>query len=197
MAQEPKIDRKTMILGTLASMLETHVGKPITTANLAKEVGVSEAALYRHFPSKAKMFENLIDYIEDIIMTDINQMFQEETRSIARAYNILAIVFRLVESTPGIARILTGEALLGEHERLLEQVRKLLGRIEINLKNSFRERSQWEGDSYEVDVGVLANIIMAYIEGKLLQFTRSHFKALPSHNFEEQWTFFEKQLMAS
>lgn len=113
-----KQSRRDQILQALAHMLETSPGQRITTARLAAEVGVSEAALYRHFPSKARMFEGLIDFIEDSLLSRVNLIMAEEKDTMARCHHILQLLLVFAERNPGITRILNGDALLGEHDRL-------------------------------------------------------------------------------
>ncbi len=119
-------NRKEQILQCLAQMLETCPGQRITTAKLATEVGVSEAALYRHFPSKARMFEGLIEFIEDTLLSRINLILENEKETQSRIYNIMMLLLTFAERNPGITRILTGDALQGEQERLRERVQGFL-----------------------------------------------------------------------
>lgn len=192
-----KNNRKEEILGTLAHMLETSLGKPITTAKLAAEVGVSEAALYRHFPSKAKMFDELINLIEDILLGSINRLLEQEKDTMSRVREMILILFRLVEQSPGMSRVLTGDALMGEHERLRQRIVMLFDKLESQMKQVLRERRLREGTDFATDEGVLTNVVMAYTEGKLLQFVRSGFKTKPSAQFETQWALIERQLLGS
>lgn len=192
-----KNNRKEEILGTLARMLETSLGKPITTAKLAAEVGVSEAALYRHFPSKAKMFDDLINLIEDILLGSINRLLEQEKDTMSRVREMILILFRLVEESPGMSRVLTGDALMGEHERLRQRIVMLFDKLESQMKQVLRERRLREGTDFATDEGVLTNVVMAYTEGKLLQFVRSGFKTKPSAQFETQWALIERQLLGS
>src|SRR5690554_1687043 len=190
-----KTNRKEEILGTLAHMLETSLGKPITTARLAAEVGVSEAALYRHFPSKAKMFDELINLIEDILLGSINRLLEQEKDTMSRVREMILILFRLVEESPGMSRVLTGDALMGEHERLRQRIVMLFDKLESQMKQVLRERRLREGTDFATDEGVLTNVVMAYTEGKLLQFVRSGFKIKPTAQFDTQWNVIEHQLL--
>ncbi|MBB1334707.1 nucleoid occlusion factor SlmA [Pseudoalteromonas sp. SR44-5] len=185
-------NRKEQILQALAQMLETSLGQRITTAKLAAEVGVSEAALYRHFPSKARMFEGLIEFIEDTLLSRINLILENEKETQSRIYNILLLLLAFAEKNPGITRILTGDALQGEQERLRERVQSLFEKLETQLKQVLRERKLREGKTFQSDELTIANFLLAYIEGKMNQFVRSDFKAKPSAQFEKQWLELQK-----
>ena len=183
---------KEQILQALAQMLETTPGQRITTAKLAAEVGVSEAALYRHFPSKARMFEGLIEFIEDTLLSRINLILENEKESQTRVYNILLLLLTFAEKNPGITRILTGDALQGEQERLRERVQSFFEKLETQLKQVLRERKLREGKNFQSDELTLANFLLAYVEGKMNQFVRSDFKTKPSVQFEKQWPELQK-----
>ncbi|ASM51198.1 MULTISPECIES: nucleoid occlusion factor SlmA [Pseudoalteromonas] len=185
-------NRKEQILQALAQMLETSPGQRITTAKLAAEVGVSEAALYRHFPSKARMFEGLIEFIEDTLLSRINLILENEKESQTRVYNILLLLLTFAEKNPGITRILTGDALQGEQERLRERVQGLFEKLETQFKQVLRERKLREGKTFQSDELTLANFLLAYVEGKMNQFVRSDFKVKPSSQFEKQWPELQK-----
>ena len=185
-------NRKEQILQALAQMLETSPGQRITTAKLAAEVGVSEAALYLHFPSKARMFEGLIEFIEDTLLSRINLILENEKESQTRVYNILLLLLTFAEKNPGITRILTGDALQGEQERLRERVQSFFEKLETQLKQVLRERKLREGKNFQSDELTLANFLLAYVEGKMNQFVRSDFKTKPSVQFEKQWPELQK-----
>ena len=185
-------NRKEQILQALAQMLETSPGQRITTAKLAAEVGVSEAALYRHFPSKARMFEGLIEFIEDTLLSRINLILENEKESQTRVYNILLLLLTFAEKNPGITRILTGDALQGEQERLRERVQGLFEKLETQFKQVLRERKLREGKTFQSDELTLANFLLAYVEGKMNQFVRSDFKVKPSSQFEKPWPELQK-----
>ncbi|WP_105166797.1 nucleoid occlusion factor SlmA [Pseudoalteromonas sp. T1lg23B] len=189
-------NRKEQILQSLAQMLETSPGQRITTAKLAAEVGVSEAALYRHFPSKARMFEGLIEFIEDTLLSRINLILENEKETQGRIYNILMLLLAFAEKNPGITRILTGDALQGEQERLRERVQSLFEKLETQFKQVLRERKLREGKAFATEESALANLFLAYVEGKMNQFVRSDFKALPSSQFEKQWLELQKIWLA-
>ena len=139
MTETVKTSRREQILQCLVAMLENNPGARITTAALAKNVGVSEAALYRHFPSKAKMFEGLIDFIEETIFSRTNMITHSDTPSVRQCEQILTLVLTFVERNPGMARILTGDALAGESERLRASIHQLFQRLETQIKQVLRE----------------------------------------------------------
>jgi len=192
-----KINRKDSILSALAIMLEGKPGQRITTAKLAAEVGVSEAALYRHFPSKARMFEGLIDFIETAIFSHINTIKEQQKDTFVRVEHIIHFLLGFAEQNPGITRILSGDALLGENERLQLRIEHVFSKIETQLKQTLRERPTSDGQKFDVDEAILANILLAYVEGRMNQFVRSQFKQKPTQNFKSQWPFFHKQLTQS
>jgi TetR/AcrR family transcriptional regulator len=183
-------NRKEEILQALAQMLETNPGQRITTAKLASEVGVSEAALYRHFPSKARMFEGLIEFIENALLSNINIILEKEKDTHSRIHNILLLLLSFAEKNPGITRILTGDALQGEQERLRERIQSLFEKLETQLKQVLRERKLREGKTFTLAEEQLANLLLAYVEGKMNQFVRSDFKAKPTAQFDAQWSLF-------
>ncbi len=191
-----KKNRREQILQALAHMLETSPGQRITTAKLAAEVGVSEAALYRHFPSKARMFEGLIDFIEDTLFSRINLILQDEKDSALRLRYILQLVLGFCERNPGITRLLNGDALQGEHERLLARINQLFDRLDTQLKQVMRERRLYEGEGFAEDETVLANLLLAYVEGRINQYVRSQFRIKPTHHFDSHWQLLQPQLAA-
>jgi len=136
---EAKISRREQILQTLMQMLQEQSLSRITTAALAREVGVSEAALYRHFASKAKIFEGLIDFIEDTLFARTKLIQQQELPALAQCQQMLTLLLTLVERNPGLCRLLTGEALLGEKERLGNRINQLFDKLETQLKQTLRD----------------------------------------------------------
>ena len=197
MAESPKINRREHILQCLAQMLETSPGQRITTAKLAAEVGVSEAALYRHFPSKARMFEGLIEFIEDAILSRLNIIMDEEKDTMIRCQLVLQLLLVFSERNPGISRVLNGDALLGENERLRSRIDVLFAKIETQIKQILREKTLREGVGFNLDEAILANLLLAFAEGRISQFVRSEFKQKPTQHFDEQWTFIQQQLLRS
>ncbi len=190
-----KPNRKEQILATLAHMLETSPGQRITTKSLAAELGVSEAALYRHFPSKARMFEGLIEFTEEAVLSRINQVMEVEKDTLVRCEMMIRVVLTFIERNPGITRVLTGDALMGEHERLRSRVQNLFTKIESNVKQALRERRLRENVQSRLDEAVLANLLMAYADGKIAQFVRSEFSLKPTAEFDAQWQTIAHQLL--
>ncbi|NUF28235.1 nucleoid occlusion factor SlmA [Gilliamella sp. ESL0254] len=189
-------NRKEDILQALAKMLESNEGtQRITTAKLAATVGVSEAALYRHFPSKTKMFESLIVYIEDILLSRINVIMQEEPNTFTRLQLILALILGFSEKNPGLTRIMTGHALMFEQDQLQERISQLFERIEIQIKQVLRERKIREGVAFITDERILSSQLLAFCEGMMARYSRSGFKYLPTTNFDTRWTLLVKQLV--
>jgi TetR/AcrR family transcriptional regulator len=182
-----KTSRRQQILEALAHMLEASPGERITTAGLAKTVGVSEAALYRHFPSKSKMFEGLIEFIEETIFSRVGLILTEEVDAAARCEKILGLLLAFAERNPGISRILTGDVLAGETERLRTRVAQLYDRLETQLKQILREAEIREGQRTSLPVAVAANLLMAAAEGRIGQFVRSEFKRRPTEHWADQW----------
>ncbi|WP_027329878.1 nucleoid occlusion factor SlmA [Marinimicrobium agarilyticum] len=190
-----KASRRQQILESLAHMLEASPGARITTAALAREVGVSEAALYRHFPSKSKMFEGLIEFIEDTIFTRISLIISEEPAALRRCEKILLLLLTFTERNPGITRLLTGDALTGETERLRQRVAQLFERVETQLKQVLREAELREGLRPNLPLSAAANLLMAAADGRITQFVRSQFRRLPTEHWAEQWPVLVSGLM--
>ncbi|GAA6151188.1 nucleoid occlusion factor SlmA [Pseudoteredinibacter isoporae] len=182
-----KTSRRQQILQALAHMLEASPGARITTAALAREVGVSEAALYRHFPSKSKMFEGLIEFIEETLFSRINLILSEQPNALAACDKILYLLLTFTERNPGITRILTGDALAGETDRLRARVAQLYDRLETQIKQILREAEVREGLRPSITVGAAANLLIATAEGRIAQFVRSEFKRSPTENWQDQW----------
>ena len=181
-------DRKDQILQTLAQMLEASPGSKITTAKLAANLGVSEAALYRHFPSKTRMFESLIDFVEETLFSRITQILNEESNQLTRCKKILTLFLVFCERNPGITRILSGDALTGEHERLRGRVAQVYDRIETQLRQCLRMAEVEEGWRTAIPVNTSANLLLALVEGRIAQFVRSDFGLLPTRAWDDQWS---------
>ena len=185
--EQKKPSRKEQILQSLATILEQSPGGRITTAGLAKHVGVSEAALYRHFPSKAKMFEALIEFIENTIFSRINQIVKEEMEAEKRCEKILGLILTFCERNPGITRILTGDPLAGETERLRQRVTQLFDRIEAQLRQIIREMPIRGQQKTSTDPAVGANLLLSLAEGRIGQYVRSDFERKPTTEWDAQW----------
>lgn len=182
-------ERRQQILEALAQMLEDHPGDRITTARLAERVGVSEAALYRHFPSKAKMFDGLIAFIEDTLFQRVALILQEQETAEARCGHMLLLLLTFAERNPGISRLLTGDALAGETERLRTRVTQVLDRYETQLKQVLREAELREGLRPVLPLAEAANLLLSAAEGKVGQFVRSEFRRQPTAGWSEQYAF--------
>ena len=187
MTSKPKLSRREQILIVLATELEKKLGLPITTSSLANSVGVSEAALYRHFASKAKMFEALINYAEESIFGLVNKILEQETDATIRCYKIINLILSFSEKNPGITRLLIGDILLGENERLHLRVTQFFERIELQIRQVLREANLTNGPRPISNIDAAANQMLIYIEGKLSQFVISSFKNKPTEHLEIQW----------
>lgn len=193
-AAEQKISRRDHILQALASMLESQPGARITTAALAKEVGVTEAALYRHFPSKARMFEGLIEFIEEVVFSRINLILQEEADARQRCEQILSLILVFTERNPGITRILNGDALTGEHERLQARIAQFFERLETQLRQVLREAELKQSLGTAMTSAAAANLMLVLVEGHVSQFVRSGFRRKPTESWDAQWAFLARTL---
>ncbi|CAI1232101.1 nucleoid occlusion factor SlmA [Serratia proteamaculans] len=197
MAEKEKIkrNRREEILQALAQMLESSDGSQrITTAKLAANVGVSEAALYRHFPSKTRMFDSLIEFIEDSLITRINLILQDEKDTFNRLRLILLLVLGFAERNPGLTRIMTGHALMFEQDRLQGRINQLFERIEAQLRQVLKERKLREGKGFIVDETLLASQLLAFCEGMLSRYVRSEFRYRPTQEFDGRWPLLAAQL---
>ena len=178
--------RKHQILEALAVSLEQHPGDRITTAALARTAGVSEAALYRHFASKARMFEGLIDYAENVIFERINVIIEQSDDVQQQCFDILYLLLGFAAKNPGITRVLMGEALTGEKERLLLRVEQFFARIEMQLRQLLKS-SGLRGQHEQLgQTSAAANLMISHVEGRLHQFLRSQFREDPLSHWEEQ-----------
>lgn len=193
---QPKVSRKDQILQSLARMLESAPGERITTAALAREVGVSEAALYRHFPSKARMFEGLIRFIEETLFQRIARIMNEEQGAEARCEKILLLLLTFCDKNPGMTRLMTGDALAGETERLRDRVAQFFNRLEAQLKQILREAPIRENLKPTISPAALANLLLACCEGRMVQFVRSEFELSPLQGWDDQWEFLSRNLLA-
>ena len=189
-------ERRVHILQTLAAMLEAPKSEKITTAALAARLGVSEAALYRHFASKAQMFEGLIEFIEQTIFGLINQIADKESNGVLQARAIALMLLNFPAKNPGMTRVLTCEALVGEHERLTERVNQMLERVEASLKQCLRvahmEAGATTGENAAVplpagyDPAVRASLLLSYIIGRWHRYVRSGFARMPAEHADAQ-----------
>jgi TetR/AcrR family transcriptional regulator len=178
--------RSQDILQALALMLESSRGR-ITTAALASELGCSEAALYRHFPSKTKMFEGLIEFIEETIFARVGGILNDEPDAINQCYRIISLTLAFAEKNPGISRLLNGDALAAENERLQQRVAQLFNRLEAQLKQLLREAELSQQLDIKPSITIAVDLMMSLLEGKISQFVRSEFKQLPTTHWQQQW----------
>lgn len=179
-------ERRVQILQTLASMLAQPGGERITTAGLAARLQVSEAALYRHFASKAQMFEGLIDFIEQSVFALINQIdAQDAEPGPRRAGQIVTMVMKFAEKNPGMARVMVGDALLLEHERLQQRMNLFFDKIEATLKQCLRsDMDAADSRVPTIDAQVRATVLVSFARGRLQRYVRSGFKRQPSEQLE-------------
>ncbi len=179
-------ERRQTILEALARELEANPGGKITTAKLAHSLGVSEAALYRHFPSKAKMFEALIEFAEETVFSLITRILNEQTEPVARCRDITTMVLQFVERNPGIARVLHGDILVGEQARLQIRIQQFFDRIETQLRQVLREAQADASQLRRTEVVADANLLTTILVGKLALFVRSGFKIMPTDHWTTQ-----------
>ena len=178
-------ERKLQILQTLAAMLEDPKGEKITTAALAARLDVSEAALYRHFASKAQMFEGLIEFIETTVFGLINQISEQQENGLSQTQAITGMLLNFAERNPGMTRVLIGDALVNEDERLQTRMNQFIERVELALKQSLRI-AVTQGEAKEQEVATRANLIASMVIGRWHRFAKSGFKLNPSENAQAQ-----------
>jgi TetR/AcrR family transcriptional regulator len=184
-------DRKDQILQTLAEMLENPAGEKVTTAALAARLKVSEAALYRHFKGKAEMFDGLIEFIEQTLFALINKITGEEKSGVRQLEAMLGIMLAFAQKNRGMTRVLVGDALVNEDERLQTRISQLHDRLEAALKQALRFGVSQQEIAQEVDIAAQANLMMSFVVGRWHQFARSGFKRDPVELWAKQW----RQLM--
>ncbi len=178
-------ERRVQILQALATMLEQPGADRITTAALAARLDVSEAALYRHFASKAQMFEGLIEFIEQSVFSLVNQIMEREPAGSAQAAKMVGMLLQFAEKNPGMTRVMVGDALVFENERLQQRMNQFFDKIESTLKQSLRLAADSDGSpTPSVDAQVRASLLTAFVVGRLQRFARSGFKRVPSEHLE-------------
>ena len=178
--------RRLQILQTLATMLEDPKGEKVTTAALAAQLGVSEAALYRHFASKAQMFEGLIEFIETTIFGLINEISTRETSGLRQVRRIVQMLLDFAQTNRGMTRVLIGDALVNEHERLQERMNQLTERIEASLRQSFRVAVTQGELPPGIDPAARAALVVAYVVGRWHRFAKSGFRKAPAEGLDGQ-----------
>ena len=194
----PKIEKRTVkerrqqVLTVLTHMLHSERGmERMTTARLAQAVGVSEAALYRYFPSKTKMFEALLDNIEANLFSRIDQASTIEISTINRIRDILQMIFDFARKNPGMTRILTGHALMFEEAKLQARVAQFFDRLEMKFFNILQMRKRRENRSFSVDERTIATYLVTLCEGQFMRYVRTNFRHTPNQGFEQQWRLIE------
>ncbi|WP_288061514.1 nucleoid occlusion factor SlmA [Rodentibacter caecimuris] len=194
----PKIEKRTVkerrqqVLTVLTHMLHSERGmERMTTARLAQEVGVSEAALYRYFPSKTKIFEALIENIESNLLSRINASIRNETNTLNRVHDILQMILDFARKNPGFTRILTGHALMFEGAELQSRVAMFFDRLEMQFVNILQMRKLREGKGFAVDIRIIAAHLVTLCEGQFMRYVRTNFRVTSSQSFEQQWRFIE------
>ena len=180
-------ERKLQILQILAEMLQTPAAERITTAALAAKLDVSEAALYRHFASKAQMFEGLIGFIEETIFGLVNKIGTEHASGLAQLEAILSMLLGFAKKNPGMTRVLIGDALVNENERLQARINQLHDRLETTLKQCVRFAATEKQIPEHVDAAAHANLLLCFVVGRWHQFAKSGFKRDPLELWAEQW----------
>ena len=181
-------ERRLQILQTLANMLEQPGGERVTTAALAARIGVSEAALYRHFASKAQMFEGLIDFVEQSCMGLIRQVTDREPPGPNQAARILSLILQFAEKNPGMCRVMTGDALILENDRLQARVNLLMDKIEAQLRQSLRDGVAGDNPAtvdVQVQASVAASVMQAFLMGRLQRHVRTDFARKPTEYLQE------------
>ncbi len=184
-------ERKNQILQTLAQMLEGPAAERITTAALASRIGVSEAALYRHFKGKADMFAALIDFVEQTVFSLANKITSEEKSGLRQAESMIGMLLGFAQKNRGMTRVLIGDALVNENEALQARVNQIHDRIEAALKQALRFAVTQQEIAADADLTAQANILMSFVAGRWHQYAKSGFRRDPAEFWQTQW----KQLM--
>ena len=189
-------ERRDQILQTLAQMLEAPAGEKITTAALAARLSVSEAALYRHFKGKAEMFDGLIEFVEHTLFALINRITGEEKSGLRQLEAIIGVLLGFAQKNRGMTRVLIGEALVNEDERLQARINQLHERLEAALKQALRFGVSQKEIAQEVDITAHANLIMSFVTGRWHQFAKSGFKRDPLELWAKQWRLLMEGVIA-
>ena len=177
-------ERRLQILQTIAAMLQEGAAEKVTTAALAARLSLSEAALYRHFASKAQMYEGLLDFIEETVFSLINQIESRQALPVVKAREIVLMLLGFAEKNPGMTRVLIGDAIVNEDARLQARVNQLLDRIEASLRQCMRLQSAENGAAGGGDSSLQSGLAMTFVQGRWLQFAKSGFKKRPSDGAE-------------
>ena len=191
MAAKPG-ERKLQILQTIATLLEQPKGEKITTALLAARLDISEAALYRHFASKAQMYEGLIEFIEQTVFGLANKITAEESSGLRQAEGIVSMLLGFAQKNRGMTRVLIGDALVNEDERLQARINQFLDRVEATLKQSLRIAVTQGERSADTDVGAHANVLLCYVIGRWQLFGKSGYARDPMAQWPQQWAILSR-----
>ncbi|MCS7101203.1 MAG: nucleoid occlusion factor SlmA [Burkholderiaceae bacterium] len=178
--------RRLQILQTLAAMLEDPRGEKVTTAALAAKLSVSEAALYRHFASKAQMFEGLIEFIENSVFGLINDIAAREASGLRQVRAIVLMLLEFAQANRGMTRVLIGDALVNEHDRLQERMNQFMDRVEASIRQSYRVAISREELPPQFDAAARAALVTAFVVGRWHRFAKSGFRRAPAENVEAQ-----------
>ena len=189
-------ERRDQILQSVAQMLENPAGEKVTTAALAARLGVSEAALYRHFRGKAEMFEGLIEFIEHALFGLINKITTDEKSGLRQVESIIAILLAFAQKNRGMTRVLTGDVLVNEDERLQVRINQLHERLEAALKQALRFGVSQKEIAEDVDIGAHANVLMSFVIGRWHLFAKSGFKREPAELWAKQWRLLMEGVIA-
>lgn len=181
-------ERKLQILQALAQMLEQPRSEKITTASLARHLSLSEAALYRHFASKAQMFEGLIEFIESSVFGLINQIAEKEENGLIQAQSVAMLILNFAEKNPGMTRVMIGDALINEDARLQARMNQFFDRVELALKQSMKI-AVTQGQFREEDINSRSNLMMSYLIGRLYRFAKTQFRQIPTQDMASQINF--------
>jgi len=189
-------ERKDQILQTLAQMLEDPAGEKVTTAALAARLKVSGPALYRHFKGKAEMFEGLIEFIEHALFGIINKITTDEKSGIRQLEQIVAVLLAFAQKNRGMTRVLIGDVLVNEDERLQARINQMLERVEAALKQALRFGVSQKEIAEDVDIGAHANLLMSFVVGRWHLFAKSGFKRDPAEMWAKQWRLLMEGVIA-
>lgn len=189
-------ERKDQILQSVAQMLENPAGEKVTTAALAARLGVSEAALYRHFRGKAEMFEGLIEFIEHTLFGLINKITTDEKSGMRQVESIIAILLAFAQKNRGMTRVLIGDVLVNEDERLQARINQLHERLEAALKQALRFGVSQKEIAEDVDIGAQANVLMSFVIGRWHLFAKSGFRRDPAEMWAKQWRLLMEGVIA-
>ncbi|MBL4606593.1 MAG: nucleoid occlusion factor SlmA [Pseudomonadales bacterium] len=191
-----KTCKRQLILNSLANILGKNPGGRVTTAKLATEVGMSEAAIYRHFPSKTKIFEGLIDQVEETLFSSLSDLRRDANNALDYCEQALSTILSFSEANPGMSRILSGDALTGKAERLRSKALEMNERLEALLSKTISDAEE-EGMVSSMPASAAANLIFSAMEGRISQFVRSGFKRMPTTNWQLQWQHLSQNLFSN